>query len=465
VILIGTDPTFHSTFGPGGAQGGDDLTASGIAFAASDPGKTGAYITLSCYYHGTPAMTPIPLLDAFVPGGFTMTHVPGCFNPVHIVATHPSMATLTDALLSNWNCSVHEAFDSWPLSFEVMAIATTGTVYTATDGTVGTPYILARGVTVISDIDLDPDTAINPIGTMHTVTATVEEDGTPVVGVMVHFEVIAGPNTGVMGSDTTDAAGQATFTWSSAVAGVDTVQATFTDSAGRTQRSDRVTKEWIGLPPLTCDAGSDSSVNEASAFVVDGSASSGGVAPLSYAWSGGLPVTDPSAATTGGTTGVVYGDQLYVFTLTVTDSAGQSESCIVNLTVIDSDLPPDCDNAAASPALLWPPNHKMRNININGVTDVEGPPTIMVTGATQDEATASVAGAGNFAPDATLMGSSADVRAERSGLYDGRVVQLNFTATDVLGQSCSGSVNVGIPHDKKDTPIDSGQVYDATTVN
>jgi hypothetical protein len=42
VIIIGTDPVFHLF------QGGGTLTNSGVAFAASDPGKTGAYITLSC---------------------------------------------------------------------------------------------------------------------------------------------------------------------------------------------------------------------------------------------------------------------------------------------------------------------------------------------------------------------------------------------------------------------------------
>ena len=33
VIILGTDPTWHSTFGPGGAQGWDEVTDLGIAFA------------------------------------------------------------------------------------------------------------------------------------------------------------------------------------------------------------------------------------------------------------------------------------------------------------------------------------------------------------------------------------------------------------------------------------------------
>lgn len=70
----------------------------------------------------------MPLLGGF--GTFTATGV-GCFNSAHIVATHPALTGLTDSTLSNWSCSVHEAFDSWPLSFEVLAIAQgIGTVFT-----------------------------------------------------------------------------------------------------------------------------------------------------------------------------------------------------------------------------------------------------------------------------------------------------------------------------------------------
>ena len=145
VIVVGTDETFHQS------QGGALLMEKAAAFAVSEPGKTGAYISLSCYYHDTAPGTPVPLLSGF--GAFTATGV-GCFNDAHIVATHPSLDGLSDATLSNWFCSVHEAFDAWPLDFEVLAIARgAGTAYTAPDGSVGAPYILARGVSVISDID------------------------------------------------------------------------------------------------------------------------------------------------------------------------------------------------------------------------------------------------------------------------------------------------------------------------
>src|SRR5262249_2160420 len=60
---------------------------------------------------------------------------------------------------------------------------------------------------------LTPPSIIKEMGTNHTVTVTVLNNGTPVEGVNVVFAVTAGPNLGESGNGTTDAAGQATFTY------------------------------------------------------------------------------------------------------------------------------------------------------------------------------------------------------------------------------------------------------------
>jgi hypothetical protein len=61
------------------------------------------------------------------------------------------------------------------------------------------------------------------------------------------------------------------------------------------------------------------------------------------------------------------------------------------------------------------------------------------------------------------------IRAERSGLKNGRVYIINFTADDgFLGGKSNGSVNVNVPHDwsiKSCPAVDSGQKYDATEIN
>jgi hypothetical protein len=54
-----------------------------------------------------------------------------------------------------------------------------------------------------------------------------------------------------------------------------------------------------------------------------------------------------------------------------------------------------------------------------------------------------------------VLGPAADqvqVRAERSGLGDGRVYTISFTAKDPAGASCSGAVTVSVPHDKRGGP-------------
>jgi len=260
VFINGTDPVYHYS------QGGNTMVTAGVTFAAaavtSTGGpKTGLYASLSCYYHGTAPNTPVPLLNnlSAIPAAMFTVKGVGCHNDVHIVATHPALGGMTDASLSNWSCSVHEAFDNWPADYEVLVIAVgTGGEFTASDGSVGTPYVLARGVTVISDIRLTPKEATNPVGTSHTLTATVTTDdpspGTPVEGVVVTFTVEAGPNTGVTGTCTTNSSGQCTFTYTSnGVPGTDIIRARAT-VAGKLQTSNAASKTWemvmVG-PPAT----------------------------------------------------------------------------------------------------------------------------------------------------------------------------------------------------------------------
>jgi cysteine-rich repeat protein len=163
VILAGSDPIYHVTYGD--RPGAHTLIRNGIDFALADSGSgaTGAYVTLSCYYHYATANTPVPFLDGFGTFSVIGAGTSGALNDVRIVASHPALAGLTDAALSNWGNSVHESFGmlahSWPSDFEVLAIAAgAGGNFIAPDGTLGYPYILARGVIpdYCGDGDLDP---------------------------------------------------------------------------------------------------------------------------------------------------------------------------------------------------------------------------------------------------------------------------------------------------------------------
>lgn len=73
---------------------------------------------------------------------------------------------------------------------------------------------------------LVPGNATNPIETTHTVTARVTNNlGQAVPNVAVNFSITAGPNAGISGTSITSATGETTFSWSSTLAGTDTVTA------------------------------------------------------------------------------------------------------------------------------------------------------------------------------------------------------------------------------------------------
>lgn len=160
------------------------------------------------------------------------------------------------------------------------------------------------------------------------------------------------------------------------------------------------------------------------------------------------------------------------FRYAVRDAAGASAMATVTITVAARNTPPVCAGAAASPALLWPPNHKPHVITIRGLADPDGDPvSIVVTRILQDEPTETV-GDGHTPVDGGGLGSPSPwVRAERMGpeggarYGNGRVYEIFFTATDAKGASCEGMVRVGVRHDqgRRDQPIDSGCRWDSTT--
>lgn len=126
--------------------------------------------------------------------------------------------------------------------------------------------------------------------------------------------------------------------------------------------------------------------------------------------------------------------------------------------------PPDCSAATADSDLLWPPNHKFREIAVLGVTDPDGDPvTIAIDSILQDEPLDG-AGDGSTSPDGAIGSSTASVRAERAGGGNGRVYQIGFTASDDQGGSCSGAVTVCVPHDRRKggSCIDDGLDLDST---
>ncbi|KAE8443225.1 hypothetical protein EG329_002093 [Mollisiaceae sp. DMI_Dod_QoI] len=152
MVLIGTDPSFHFS----AQRGAGVLIDNAIKFSAAGKSSTGAsqtglYFALSCYYNSVDTAT-VDTLSYF--GTFGVRGNLDCYNEAHIVASSPALAGLADADLSNWSCSVHEAFSVYPSvginGFQALAIAQDiigDGSQTFGDGTIGLPYIISRGAT------------------------------------------------------------------------------------------------------------------------------------------------------------------------------------------------------------------------------------------------------------------------------------------------------------------------------
>ena len=66
-------------------------------------------------------------------------------------------------------------------------------------------------------------------------------------------------------------------------------------------------------------------------------------------------------------------------------------------------------------------------------------------------------------PDGFGVGiDSAQIRAQKDPQWNGRVYEISFEADDDNGGTCTDSVNVVVPKNKKTDPVDDGQNFDST---
>ena len=135
-------------------------------------------------------------------------------------------------------------------------------------------------------------------------------------------------------------------------------------------------------------------------------------------------------------------------TWTATDPSGNTVSAQQTVTVVDDD-PPDVSDLSASPSVLWPPNHTLRDVVLSyAATDNCGPVNCSVTSVTSNEP-ADGTGDGDTSPDFELIGPTlVRLRAERSGGGSGRVYTVTVTCTDGAN-STSKTVNVSVPKSQK----------------
>jgi hypothetical protein len=260
-VLIGTDPVFHTTVG--GRPDARVLIHDGLDFAGVQEGASGLYADFTCVdvdydANGTPdgVQKLLPLLTIST-SNWTEDQSPPCGGSVSLISNAAQFSTLHTSNLQGWSCSVHMAFPTFPTDWSALAIATDTTDHPTCGNDVdsgaaacGEAYILIAGSGVTStapNLSLTPLTATNPVGTTHTVTATVTTAaGGPSAGVHVTF-LVTGANAGASGvcnpaSCDTDAAGHVTFTYTGTNAGDDTIHASIT--VGGSTQSATAAKTW-----------------------------------------------------------------------------------------------------------------------------------------------------------------------------------------------------------------------------
>ena len=128
-------------------------------------------------------------------------------------------------------------------------------------------------------------------------------------------------------------------------------------------------------------------------------------------------------------------------TCTATNIAGTA-SCSFGITVVDNQLPTLA--VSLTPAVLWPPNDKMRDIlaTLNANDNCTGVSYALTSVTYNEPGSDDIQGVAFGTPDVAFR-----LRAKRLGTGTGRVYTVTYTATDASGNTTNATATVTVPHD------------------
>jgi hypothetical protein len=173
----------------------------------------------------------------------------------------------------------------------------------------------------------------------------------------------------------------------------------------------------------------------------------------SYEWFEDYGEPGQRALGTGEILPVTFAIGAHDVTLAVTDLDGLVSMDDVLITVVDTTAPEI--SATADPATLWPPNHRMVDVEVVVHSDdICSTPAVVLASATGDEPdNAPGNGDGDTVDDIQdAETGTADfllkLRAERDGAGGGRTYTLTYAATDASGNESSTDALVNVPHNQ-----------------
>lgn len=143
-------------------------------------------------------------------------------------------------------------------------------------------------------------------------------------------------------------------------------------------------------------------------------------------------------------------------TVNVESLSGSTRNFAVVLSTVVEEAadttPPTINSLTASPDLLWPPNHKMRDIDlaVDVVDDLDPSPVCEVAGVASNEP---IDGPGDgstepdwVVPDPQIL--AIQLRAERSGAGTDRIYSVEVKCMDAAGNTSSATAAVTVPHNR-----------------
>jgi hypothetical protein len=137
--------------------------------------------------------------------------------------------------------------------------------------------------------------------------------------------------------------------------------------------------------------------------------------------------------------------------LRVTDNQGGTNDDVVLATVQDTH--PPVIQMVVSPTELWPPNHEMRLVShaVMATDACDPAPTLNVSVVSNEPENG--LGDGDTAPDwlvQRLADATVDIwlRAERSGLGNGRIYTIRAAASDRSANTTAEAGKVSVPHNQ-----------------